>query len=191
MLRATFGMLTALVAVAGPVDASADSFVKPLPLAPFNKHFEWNSFCVVRQPEPDVPQTQVYKDLLTGVLEQKDNDQQLRLTARDNIFVDSRFNATTCSGPSSDIAWVQRISDAAEWQRMVRSKTTALVANTKDDSIGALWLLEIDTTTADARLALRALPRDVHMHRKPNSSTVYAMAYLTVAEARKLSLIHI
>ena len=185
-------------------------WVRPLGLQPFTDHFEWNTFCAVRLVESAVPQTHVYKDLLTGELKQKDSDTDVDADAdaedpesavlSDSIVVDSRFNSTSCAGNPSQLAWVQRVEDEQEWDRLVRTKVNALFASSDDDdeisddnddddgeeegtASGTMWLLEVEAKSA-ARGALRALPRDVHIHRRANSSTVFAMAYLSTQSAR-------
>lgn len=188
---------TATSAAAGNSQEERDNsllqWVRPLGLQPFTDHFEWNAFCAVRLVESAVPQTHVYKDLLTGELKKKDVDTNAdaenseSTVLSDSIFVDSRFNSTSCAGNPSQLAWVQRVENEQEWNRLVRTKVSALSSSSfdgdEDGSSGTMWLLEVEAKSA-ARGALRALPRDAHIHRRANSSTIFAMAYLSTQDAR-------
>jgi hypothetical protein len=167
-------------------DDSRLDWVRLLPLEPFTDHFAWNSFCVMRTEHKALPETQVYKDLETG--ETRAKDAQSRRTTHDNIFVDSRFNATTCTGSADRFAWVQRIRDEEAWRQLIRGRVDQLLGadDNADDSAGSLWLLEIESA-ASAKGAVRGLPRDAHFHRRANSSTLFAMAYLSVADARRFA----
>ena len=164
---------------------AVEPWIQTLPFSDFNSHFEWNSFCVVRQETSSISEVHYYKDLQTGkIVSTAGNDTSSVVPASANLVLDSRFNATTCSGLANGRLWVERLPNATVWDSLVHTKLSTVFGD-QNETLGSLWIAELASSTTSQ--ALRTLSSGAHVHRRRNASSVFAMTHLTLAEARKFA----